>query len=132
MHAVDLSKDQDHLFDDPEFARAYAEANHRSCEIMQEICDFALLDHKPIALAKLLLEDLRLHCWTADEITTFQAALVVNRCGTSLPRPSVFAALLVRVLNDSSWSVQNQVEFIECFSSMIGSSSSTLAEGIST
>lgn len=68
LPAVDLSKDQDHLLDNPEFSKAYSAALHRSCKIMQQISDEAINEHKPVLLAELLAEDLHIHGFTSDEV----------------------------------------------------------------
>ncbi|PLY03179.1 MAG: hypothetical protein C0623_02235 [Desulfuromonas sp.] len=65
---VDLSKDQDHLLDDPEFSTRYSNALHRSCKINQRICDEAIPDHNLELIADLFIEELKLYGYTDQEI----------------------------------------------------------------
>jgi len=66
--AIDLSNVQDNMLDDPDFRERYREASSRSCKNMQRIADEALLDHQPDLLGELVLDEMKLHGFTQQDI----------------------------------------------------------------
>jgi hypothetical protein len=76
---IDLSKDYDN-FDNEELSNAYRNAIERSMEIDRKI-EGCFIAHQPALLAEFLHDQMRLHCFTDDELRLFLATIdqLINR-----------------------------------------------------